>query len=809
MSGLLQDLRYALRALRKRPGFTAVAVITLALGIGANTTTFSTINAMLLRPFAFPNLNRIITVSETVPKNNETHVSVAAANFRDWNEQSDQFEQLAAFHGWDANLTAGSRAEHVEGSQVTADFFPLLGMPPQLGRIIGPSDFQNGVAPVVVLSYSFWQRHLSADSEIVGKQLLVNGQKFTVAGVAARDFDFPSGSQIWTPLDLDGAAKTDRENHYLTVIGRLKDGASIAQAQASLETISARLGQQYPASNAGHGIRVRNMVEDLTADSRQVLPVLMGAAIFVLLLACANVANLQLARASARQKEIVLRTALGASRWQVARQLLIESLLIALCGSAGALLLSSWGIHLLVRGIPPFIVEHVAGLKYLQIDLRVFGFTLLAAVITGALAGLAPALHFSRPEINDTLKEGVRGGSSSGGRSRLRTLLVISEIALSLVLLVGAGLMVKGFRTLMTNDMGFDRSNVLTFHVALPEAKYHDRDRIRGYYEQALRNIKTLPGVESAAGVSSLPSGWTWNWMPYSAEGRPRTSAAEMGTVISQIVSPEFFSALRVSLKQGRLLSDQDGPNAAPVAVVSETMARQNWPNQNPLGKHVQMGSPEAGAPLRRIVGVVVDVQPVPLDRNPAPTVYLPLAQEPQLASAFVVRTTGDPLTVASSINAQLLSVDSEQPAYDIRSLEQVCSDTLSGIEQSARIMQVFGLCALILAAAGIYAVMAYSVTQRTHEMGLRMALGARHVDVLKLIIGYAMKMATTGLVIGLVLALLLARTVSSALFGVVQIDVATFALLTFVLASVAALAAYIPALRAAKVDPMVALRYE
>jgi predicted permease len=809
MNRVFQDVRYGLRMLWKRPGFTAVAVLTLALGIGANTTIFSTVNAMLLHPFPFPKLDRVVTVWETVPKQGLVKVSPAPANFRDWSEQSDQFSQLAAVHGWDANLTGSNVAEHVEGSQVTADFFSLLGMPAQLGRYIGKADFEGSVAPVVVISHGFWEQHLGADPTLVGRELLLNSQKFTVIGIASADFDFPTGSKLWTPLDLNGAAKEDRDDHYLTVFGRLKDGVTISQAQAQLATIAATESQRYPKSNAGHGVNIRNTVEDLTGDSRQFISLLMSAAVFVLLLACANVANLQLARSSGRQKEIALRAALGASRWQVGRQLLVESVLLALLGSAGALLLSSWAVNLMRGSIPSFIVEHIAGLKHLQVDSRVFLFTLLVAVLTGILAGGAPAWHFSRPNMNDTLKESARGGSPGASRTRLRTLLVISEIALALILLVGSGLMVKGFRTLVTNSMGFDRSHVLTFHVVLPEAKYQDKDRIRGYYEQALRNLRALPGVESAACVTSLPSGWTWNWTEFTAEGNPPAPPGETPSVISQVVTPGFFSALRVPLRQGRLLSDQDGPNAPPVIVISEAMAQKNWPNQNPLGKHLQMGRPEAGQPFRAIVGIVGDVKPNPLDHEPAPTAYVPFAQLPELASAFVVRTTGDPLTLAASVNAQLRAVDPDQPAYDIRSLEQVISDGLSGIELSAQMMLVFSACALTLAAAGIFAVMAYSVTQRTHEIGVRMALGARHLDVLRLVVVGAMKMAGIGLSIGLVLALLMTRALSSALLGVVQIDAVTIALLTFLLAVVAAFAAYIPARWAAKVDPMVALRYE
>jgi putative ABC transport system permease protein len=809
MSGFANDLHYALRQLRKSPGFTAVAVLTLALGIGANTAIFSTVNAMLLRPFPFPHLDRIVSVWENIPKQNDYHMNVAPADFRDLSEQSKVFKQLAAIQGWDANLTGGNVAQHVEGFRVTPDFFSLLGMPMQLGRSIGSADFQQGAAPVVIVQYGFWQQHLGSDPGIVGRQLLLNGEKFTVAGITSPDLDFPPGAQIWTPLNLSDREKADREAHSLIVFGRLADGVSISESQANLQAIAARLARQYPATNTGHEVSVRNTVEDLTFGSRQFVLVLMGAAAFVLLLCCANVANLQLARAFARQKEMALRSALGATRWHVARQLLVESILLALLGSAGAVLLARWGLVLIRRNLPPFIVEHVAGLKHLEVDSQVFLFTLAVAVATGIVTGLAPAWHLSRPNVNDTLKEGGRSSNLSVARHRLRTLLVVSEIALSLVLLVGAGTMVKGFRMMVAKDMGFDRSHVLTFRVALPEAKDRDYDRTREYYDRALHNIAGLPSVESAACVTSLPSGWNWNWVEYAAEGKPPATPGEVPSAISQVVTPAFFSTLHVPLRQGRPLSDQDGREAPSVAVISEEMAQQNWPEGNALGKHIQMGRPGDHRPLRTIVGIVGDVRPDPFDHDPAPTVYVPLAQQPELTSAFVVRTSGDPLALANTIGAQMRIVDADQPIYDVRSLEQVLSDNLSGIEMSANMMLVFGFSALTLAAAGIFAVMAYSVTQRTHEIGVRIALGAGRVAVLRLVVGLAMKMAAVGLGIGLLLAVLLTRALSSALFGVVQVEGTTFALLTLLLAAVAATAAYIPARWATKVDPMVALRYE
>jgi putative ABC transport system permease protein len=809
MNGILQDVIYGLRMMRKSPGVTTLAVVTLALGIGANTAVFSNVNALLLRPFAFPDLDRVTVVWETVPKQDANSVKAAPANFHDWNEQNKTFDYLAAIHGWDANLTGEGVAERVEGYQVTAQFFTLLGIAPQRGRQIGSGDFEHGTAPVVVLSSGFWQRHLGADPNIVGRNLLLNGRKFEVIGVASPDLDFPVGVETWTPLDLGSAIGTDRENHYLQVIGRVKTGTTIAQAQADVQAIADRLGQQLPNTNAGHGIRVVRLVEDLTFGTRQFVLVLMGAAVFVLLLACVNVANLQLARVSSRQKEMAVRIGLGASRWQLVRQLLVESVLLALAGAGAGVLLAHWGMNILRRSLPPFILEHVAGLKHLEIDSRVLWFTLAIAVFSGILAGLAPALRFSRSELSDILKENSRSVSSSSGTGRLRSLLVVSEVALALVLLVGAGLMVTGFRNLQTVEMGFDRTRVLTFHVTLPDEKYQKQDEIRAYYDRVLLEMQSLPGVESAACVTSLPSGWSWNWTEYTAEGRPPTSSSERPSAISQIVTPDFFRTLRVPLVEGRLLTASDKQGTAPVVVISERMARDNWPAQNPLGKHLKLGRADGPEPERTIVGVVRDVRSSGFDNQLDPTAYVPFAQQPQASSAIVVRTSTDPLTLASAVMARVRSIDSDEPPYDVRSLEQVISDNLSGVGSSARMMMIFGVTALILAAAGIFAVMSYSVTQRTHEIGVRMALGALRFNVLTLVVGKALKLAGIGLAIGVAVALLLSHALSSVLFGVIRIDGIIFALLTFILALVAALAAYIPALGATKVDPMQALRYE
>ncbi|HEX6908026.1 MAG TPA: ABC transporter permease [Terriglobales bacterium] len=808
METLVQDIRYGLRVLRKSPGFTAVAVLTLALGIGANTVTFSSINGMLLRPFLFPQLDRVMSIWETAPQQNIERASAAAANFRDWQEQSHSFQNLAALHGWNANMTGSGTPERVEGYQVTADFFRLLGMPSELGRALAAEDFKPGHLPVVVLSHGFWEQRLGANRALVGKTLEFDGQARTVVGIMPRDFDFPTGAQAWAPLILSGAEAADRNHHFLLVLGRLRPAVTQAQAEHDLAAIAAREGREFPQSNAGHSVRVIGMVEDLTQGSRQFLLVLLGAAAFVLLLACANVANLQLARATGRAREVALRSALGASRTRVIQQLLAESLLLAALGAAAGLLLSSWWLPLLMRGVPPFIIEHVPGLKHIQLDYRVLAFTLLLGGLVGVLTGLVPALQVSRPDLNEALKEGARGGSSAPGRHRLRSLLVVSEVALAIVLLVGAGLMVKGFRALMERAQGFDRQGILTFRVTLPAAKYSSPAQVGDFYRQLVERIQALPSVESAAAASSLPSDWNGNQTWVTIEGQAPPAPGEMRLAASQVISPDFFRTLRIPLHQGRVFTLQDGANAPAVVIISQSFARRFLGSEDSLGKRVRLGD-DRKQPWRTVVGVVGDILRSSFDRQPDPTAYVPLKQVPQEAMAVALRTGGNPLAMAAAARAQVQALDRDQPVYDMRTLEQIVSDDNSGVESSARLMTTFGFIALALAAAGIYAVMAYLVAQRTHEIGVRLALGARPRDVQRLILTNAAVLAALGLAIGISVATAMARLLSSSLFGVVSVDLAVFVGCTAVLALAAALAGYVPARRAAKVDPMVALRYE
>jgi putative ABC transport system permease protein len=809
MRTFFQDLRYGLRMLAKNPGVTAVAVITLALGIGANTVVFSYVNAMLLRPFAFRDLSRAVFLWETFTKQSGDRNSVAPANFFDWRQQSKSFDYLSAFHGWDANLTGGDVAERIEGFRVTSDFFSLIGIAPQLGRTLAASDFHPGSDTVVVLSHGFWQRHLGADPAIVGKVLELNKQPFTVVAVMPEDFDFPVGAEAWAPLNLTPAEQAVRSENYLRVIGSLKPGVSATQAQADLDSIARRLAQEYPLTNAGHSVQVEGIVEHLTQGSRQFLSILTGAAFFVLLLACANVANLHLARATVRQREIAVRRALGAGRWQIARQILTESALIALLGGVAGIVFASWGAALLQQTVPPYIVQHIPGLKHDQIDSTVLAFTLIVALVAGILAGLAPAFDASRSDLNEVLKQGMRGGGASRGHNRLRALLVVSEVTLAFVLLVGAGVMVKGFRHLLDGNLGYDRTHVLTFSTALAEPGNPDANRMREFYDRAVERLSALPGVKSAAVVTSAPSSWNWNQTDYRGEGQPPAAPGEQRVAVSQSATPSFFRALKIPVVEGRAFTSEDGPQAPPVAVISASLAKRIWPDASVVGKRIRFGAPDTSEPWRTIVGVAADIKQSPFDTESRPTAYVPFDQVPLASATFIIRTEGDPLGIAAAARAQVLSADSNEPPFDMRTLAQRVSDNLSGVEGSARMMIGFGVIALVLAAAGIFALMAYSVSQRTHEIGIRLALGACPADISRMVVANAMKLAGIGLAIGIPFSLALTEVASKAVFGLMPMNGLVLAGILMLLSVVAAFAAYLPARRATKVDPMVALRYE
>jgi putative ABC transport system permease protein len=810
METLLQDLRYGARMLLKRPGFTIVAAVALALGIGANTAIFSLIDAMLLRPLNFKDVDRLAMVWGGHAQTSG-HDSVSPADYQDWKNQNNVFDYLAAINWWGVNLTGSGEPERAQAFQVTPNFFAALDVKPVLGRALLPDDDQPGNDQIVALSYGLWNRRFAGDPDIVGKTIQLDGRIHTVVGVMPKDFDWPTSAELWTPLVMTNDALSVRDSRYLMVMGRVKPGVSLSEAEAEMNLIARRLAEQYPKTNTGMRVSVKRLPGQNSDDfARPFLLALMGAVGFVLLIACANVANLQLARATSRVKEIAIRAALGASRARIVRQLLTESILLALLGASFGLLFAAWGVDLIRSSIPPDMAKYITGLSHMSLDGRALGFTLAIALLTGIISGLAPALQLSTPNLNETLKEGGRSSFPGARRARLRSLLVISEIALALVLMVGTGLMVKGFARLLENQkQGFDPKNILTMNLTLPEAKYKQPFQRVAFYNQLFERLKALPEIETVGSVASLPSGGNWSSTSFSIEGRPATATGEETDADYQIINDEYFRALRIPLTKGREFGAPDGPDSLPVVIISENIAARFFPDEDPIGKRIRVGVTGSRNQWSVIVGVAGNVKQFMFDSGPRLTVYLPYAQLPRLRMALALRTASDPLNAVGAVRSQVESVDSEQPVYEIKSMEKLISEHVSGIRMSAGLMGIFGAIALMLAAVGVYSVMAYSVTQRTHEIGVRMALGATSRDVIKLVAGQALKLAAIGLAIGLPLAFALMQVMTSAFFGVIAIDITSLAGFTLMLAAVALASGYIPARRASKVDPMVALRYE
>jgi len=809
---LFQDLRLAARVLLKNPAFAIVSVIALALGIGANSTIYSTLKAMILRPLAFKDLDRILTVGETLPRQGVAEmgwagISLAPANYRDLVERNTVFQRMAALQGrgWDANVSGSGTPERLEGYLVTPSLFPLLDMAPLLGRPFTEAEAESGDVREAVISYAAWQRHFGGDSGIIGRAVVLNGGQATIIGVMPQEFDFPTGAEIWAPLSMNSPEMSSRGDHSLKVIGRLKAGVSLKQVQAQLNTIAANLEQQYPATNAGRGFGVGLLREDILGPSRPYILILMWSALFVLLLACANVANLQLARTIGHHRELAVRSALGASRWRITRQVMAESCMLSLTGAAGGLLLAMWAVPVTRSSVPDFIVQHIVGVKNIRLDGGVVAFTAVVGLLAGILAGLIPAWQAgSSRDLTDALKEGARG-SSGIVRRRSRSLLVVTEVALALILLVGASLMVKGFANLVNRYPGYDATAALSMLVTLPEKKYATAQARADFYNRAVEQLAAIPGVEAAAAVKFLPAGWAWQSGTFTIENVV-SPPNEQPHACMQAVTPEYFHALRIPVRAGRFLTQADGEDSPPVTVITEAMARRYWPGSDPIGHRVRFASSE---PWRTIVGVVGDIRQEPFDVVFRSVAYVPMAQAPPQSAGFILRTSGDPMTLVSGARTALQRVGSNQPVFDIRTLEQLITDDTSGVQYSAHMMFAFALIALLLAAAGIYAVMAYAVVQRTHEIGVRMALGAQHGHVLRMIIGNSVKLAAGGLAIGVPVAFVMMRALAGLLVGVIQLDIWMLIALTVMLGIIAALAGYLPARRATQVDPIAALRNE
>jgi putative ABC transport system permease protein len=804
MGTLMQDLKYGLRVLRKNPGFAAAAVIVLALGIGANTAIFSLVNAVLLRPLPLPEADRLMLVWHVPPAKSfpgVTEFSVSPANYLDWQQQNHVFEQMTAFGRPSMNLTGRAQPESLTAGAATADFFSVMKAPPILGRVFGAGEDQPGHDKVVVLSSAFWQTHFGSSSSALGEQLTLDGQAYTVIGVMPPTFDFPPNAQVWVPLVWTDKERAVRGNHNYIVGARLRPGVDIKQAQAEMDTISSRLQQQYPVDDAGWGAVVVPLREDLVGDVRPALLVLLGAVAFVLLIACANVANLTLAKTWGRRKEIAIRTVLGASRMRVLRQILSETVLLSLAGGALGVFLARAILSLIVANfsydLPRFWEINVDG--------RVLAFTLAISIFTGLIAGLAPAWRLTKTNLNEAMKQGL--GKTDSGGNRMRGALVISEVALSLVLLIGAGLLIRSLWNLRNVNPGFDARNVLTVKLTLPETKYKEPHQQVAFYNQALERVRVLPGVESAGAISALPltGGST---QPFSIDGQPVLPMADQPEVPVREITPGYLRSMHVPLLNGRDITDADNADRPAVVLISESFARRFWPHENPLGKHLTLTFYPGIA--REIVGVVGDVKQAGLDRDMGrETIYNALAQMRPKTFRLAIRTNVPPANLVSAVTAAVHQVDPDEPLLKVETMEDVVNASLFQQRFSMLLLAAFAGLALLLTAVGIYSVLAFAVRRRVREIGIRMAVGAQTRDVLRMVLYDGMKPTLVGLAIGLAGALALGRVMASLIYGVKATDPITFAAVSMLLAAVTLFASMIPAWRATRVDPIKALRDE
>ena len=815
MTGLIQDLRYAMRQLRKAPGFAAIAVITLALGIGANTAIFSVVNGVLLRPLAFKNADRLVRIWHVPPAKSFPGMktfSVSAANYIDWQKQNDVFEKMAiySYHGF--TLTGGDKAEQLDATAVSADFFSTLGVQPEIGRALSPDEDQLGRANVVVLSHRLWQEHFGSNRDVVGRNITLDGGTYLVAGVMPASFRIPDYAQMWTPMAWTDKEKAVRGEHHYSVVARLKPGVDVKQAQSEMNTISSRLEQSYPEDDKGWGAVVTPLHDDLVSDVRPALLVLLGAVGFILLIACVNVANLSLARTFSRQKEIAIRTALGASSARVVRQILSENVVLAMLGGALGLTYAHFGIRLIMAFLAGKLPQSMSA----GIDIKVLAFTAAISVATGVLAGILPALHLSRGNVNQALKQGLGRTDSDSGGNRMRSTLVIVEVSLSLVLLIGAGLMIRSFQFLRGVNPGFESHGVLTLTAAVSREKFSTPLQQVSFYERVLERVRALPGVVSAGVIDDVPLDGNGSHQPIAVEGRPVVPMAEQPEVDVRLASAGYMSSFHIPILRGRDFDSTDVASRPATILISASLARQFWPNEDPIGKHITLTFLPGIA--REIVGVVGDVKLDGLDQTrPAAALYVPLDQlsAPTKADwqsfpmSVVVRSNGNPASLAPAVTNVIHEIDRDIPVRDVLTMDELVTTSLSQPRFNLLLMGAFAVLAVVLAAIGIYSVLSYSVRRRVQEIGIRLALGARLSDVLRMIVMEGMKPTLLGVTLGIVGALALARVMSTLVYGVKPTDPITFLAVAVLLAIVALFATIVPAYRAAKVDPMVALRYE
>jgi putative ABC transport system permease protein len=810
MNTLLQDVRYGMRMLVKRPGFTLVAIITLVLGIGANTAIFSVVNAVLLRPLPYKNADRIAVIEEINREGRRGQVT--PANFADWRSQNAVFEHLAAILERTANLAGTDDAERINLAMTSADFFEVFSARPERGRLFTAEDEQAGHPNVVVISRGLWQRRFGGDENLVGQAITLDGRSYTVVGVAPAGFQYPKQTDAWVP-PFKGVVPTLSETQdinrargfgFLSTVALLKDGVTLEQARAEMEGITARLREQYPETNNNRFDRVVTLHTHLVGDTSTILWLLLGAVSFVLLIACANVANLMLVRATSRQKEIAIRTALGASRSRILRQLLTESLMLALVGGATGLLLALWGVDLLTRLLP----KDFPRLDQINLDFKVLGFTLLVSLVTGIIFGFAPAWQVSKVDVQESLKDNARG--STGARNRLRSLFVVAEVTLSLVLLVGAGLLLRSFLELQAVNTGFNAEQVLTLQLSPSGTNFKQDPQYVAYYQQVEERLRAIPGVQEVGTINTLPlaKGPTF---AYRIEGRPPLPIDQWPPANYRDVSPDYFRALNIPILQGRGFNSHDNASVPMVVMINQAAADRDFNGENPVGKRINLGATDNnGQPVWiEIVGVVGNIRSIELQEAPEPEIYTCMLQDPFATMSVVLRTAVEPAQLAATVRQTAQEVDRAQPVSNLRTMENLVSDAVTQPRFNLILLGIFGCIALVLSASGIYGVMAYTVTQRTHEIGIRMALGARSGDVLRMVMKQGLRLAVIGIGCGLLASLLLTRYLASLLFGVSATDPLTFAVVAAFLAAVALVACFVPARRAAKTDPMVALRYE
>jgi putative ABC transport system permease protein len=814
MRSVWQDVKYGMRALVSRPSVTLIVMATLALGIGANTAIFSVVNATLLRPLPFKDPDRIVMVWGYLPKlaQNSDKFPSSAANYLSLAKQTQTCEQLAAFRQWSWQLTHAGEPEQLQGVRVSANFFEALGARPLAGSTLISDQDQEGAAPVAVISYRLWQKEFGGEPKAIGKNLILNGRTVQVVGVMPRDFEFPGSSNmipglqfatrndIWMPLAMSAEERGNQGSLNLAVIGRLKPGVTVAQAENELRAIETTL----PLGTVGYTVNLINLQKQMVGNIRRLLLVILATVAFVLLIACANVANLLLARAAARQKEMAIRRALGAGRWRIMRQLLTESVLLSLTGGLAGLLLAVWGTPLLVSVIP----DKVPRIHEINVDLGVLGFALLISVATGIVFGLAPALQASRPDLNESLKESGRGTTGGLRQNRLRAFLIVSEVSLAVVLMIGATLLTKSFVRLLQVNPGFDPTHTLTMEVALPTlppSRYASDEAQAAYFKDVLAGLGRLPGVTAAGAVLSLPLTGAEESTDLFIEGRPRTSEQRPNADYT-IVSPQYFQALQIPLLKGRQFSDRDDKDAPAAIIINEALARRYWPDQEPVGQRLTVGFEKAP---RQIIGVVGNVKQTTLNADPRPTMYMPHLQRPTGGMTIVLRTNGDPASLSQVARTEIHSVDPSIPVTNIRTMNEVFASSIAQQRFAMLLVGLFGVLALVLATIGIYGVMSYSVTQRTHEIGLRMALGAQRTDVLRLILQHGILVSLLGVVVGVAASFGLTRVMASLLFEVTPTDTMIFAAVAFGILAIGAMATYLPAWRATRVDPLLALRYE